>query len=340
MGNEGSLMSADRDRGHHHTDGHAGHAHGPIAGADRRWLTVALLVIVAFMGVEVIAGVIASSLALISDAAHMLTDAASLALALIAMRMAARPARGSYTYGLKRAEILSALLNGASLLLLAAWLAYEAIGRLLRPEAVTGWVVLAIGAAGLVVNIVAAWAMSKANRTSLNIQGAYQHILNDMFASIAALIAGAIIMLTGFARADSIATLVVVGLMIKAGWALLRDSGRILLEAAPAGVDPDAVADQLLSLPTVVEVHDLHVWVITSEQPALSAHVLVDPGADCHTVRQDLERMLADTYRITHTTLQVDHVGEDLLEIDSTVTRRGHCAEPHGVAHRGASHAH
>jgi cobalt-zinc-cadmium efflux system protein len=310
------------------------------ADTDRRWLTVALIFIAGFMAVEITVGVIASSLALISDAVHMLTDAASIVLALFALRMAARPARGSYTFGLKRAEILSAQLNGLSLLLLAAWLTYEAVGRLVAPTEVTGWMVLVTGGIGLAVNIGAAWAISKANRSSLNIEGAYQHVLNDMYASIAAAAAGAIIMFTGFARADAIASLFVVVLMVKGGWALLRDSGRILLEAAPAGVNPDAIADRLLSVPTVVEIHDLHVWVITSNQPALSAHVLVEPVADCHTVRQQLQRMLADEFKITHATLQVDHIGEELLQVTAPEQGRGHCQDPHGVSHRSAIHEH
>ncbi|WP_117208448.1 cation diffusion facilitator family transporter [Allorhizocola rhizosphaerae] len=306
------------------------HDHGIDHHADRRWLAVALIAIGAFMAVEVGAGIAARSLALISDAAHMLTDAAAIALALVAMRLAAKPAKGSYTYGLKRAEILSAQLNGVSLLVLAAWLAYEAVQRLIAPPQVTGWIVIVTGLAGLGINALAAWAIGKANRTSLNVQGAYQHVLMDAFASLAAVAAGAAVALTGFNRADAIATLIVVVLMLRAGWQLLRDSTRILLEAAPAGLDPDEVGQRLLDDRAVVEVHDLHLWLITSGQPALSAHVLVNEQADCHAVRVGLERLLADDFHIHHATLQVDHCSEH----DSTPITEKHCAQPHGVVHR------
>ena len=324
-----------------HTHGPAGHSHGPgghshaiSADADRRWLGIALGLITTFMAAEVVVGVIARSLALISDAAHMLTDAASIVLALIAMRLAARPARGGYTYGLKRAEILSAQANGLTLLLLGAWLAYEAVRRLIDPPAVEGGLMLVTALAGIVVNVIATWCLSKANRSSLNVEGAYQHVLNDLFAFIGTAVAGVVVVTTGFARADAIATLVVVALMFKAGYGLLRESGRIFLEAAPAHVNPDELGDRLVARKGVVEVHDLHVWQITSGQTALSAHILVEPGGDCHAVRRDLEELLHHDYGITHTTLQADHAPEDILQVMT------HCADPHGPAHREAPHPH
>ncbi|MGW1770427.1 cation diffusion facilitator family transporter [Streptomyces sp. NPDC002104] len=332
-----------QDPGHGHGHGHSGHSHGVAADADRRWLGIALGLIAGFMAVEVVIGVLAHSLALISDAAHMLTDAVSIVLALIAMRLAARPARGGFTYGLKRAEILSAQANGLTLLLLAVWLAYEAVRRLLDPPPVEGGLVLVTALAGIVVNIVAAWCISKANRTSLAVEGAYQHILNDLFAFIGTAVAGLIVLTTGFRQADSIASLVVVVLMVKAGYGLVRESGRILLEAAPAHVDPDTVGDRLVGQPPVTEVHDLHIWTITSGQAALSAHVLVAPEGDCHAVRRDLEALLAKEYGITHTTLQVDHAQDSFL----TVGRHGedrtdgtHCADAHGPVHRQGPHDH
>ncbi|MFI1563194.1 cation diffusion facilitator family transporter [Streptomyces sp. NPDC020490] len=333
--------------GHGHGGGgHAGHSHGVSADADRRWLTIALSLITVFMAVEVVIGVLASSLALISDAAHMLTDAASIVLALIAMRLAARPARGGFTYGLKRAEILSAQANGLTLLLLAAWLAYEGVRRLISPPDVEGGLVLATALAGIVVNVAAAWCLSKANRTSLNVEGAFQHILNDLYAFIGTAVAGLIVLLTGFARADAIASLVVVVLMLKAGVGLVRESGRIFLEAAPAGLDPDAIGDELAVQPSVVEIHDLHVWTITSGQPALSAHVLVEPGGDCHAVRRGLQQLLRETHGIGHATLQVDHLGEDaeaeeLLQITSHAGDPAeHCDDAHGPVHRPGPHEH
>ncbi|MFJ8792957.1 cation diffusion facilitator family transporter [Streptomyces sp. NPDC102462] len=327
----------------HGAGGHAGHAHGVAADADRRWLAIALTLITVFMAAEVAVGIVARSLALISDAAHMLTDAVSIVLALVAMRLAARPARGGYTYGLKRAEILSAQANGLTLLLLGAWLAYEAVRRLIAPPQVQGGAMLVTALAGIAVNIAATWCISKANRASLNVEGAYQHILNDLFAFIGTAVAALIVVLTGFARADALATLVVVALMARAGYGLLRDSGRIFLEAAPADVDPDLLGDTLAGRPSVTEVHDLHVWQITSGQPALSAHVLVDPDGDCHAVRRDLEALLRCDYGITHTTLQVDHAAASVLHVTRPGERTdgpGHCEAPHGPAHRDEPHPH
>src|SRR5882757_1251510 len=227
-----------------------GHGHGHAVGADsdRRLLSGALALILAFMAAEVIVGFAAGSLALITDAAHMLTDAAALALALIAIRLAARPAAGGFTYGFKRVEILSAQANGITLLLLAVFFVYESVRGMINPPEVEGALVLVTGVVGIVVNLIATWLISKANRTSLNVEGAFQHILNDLFAFVATAVAGLVVLLTGFARADSIAALVVAVLMLKAGIGLVRDSGRIFLEAAPAGLDPAALGTELCAV--------------------------------------------------------------------------------------------
>lgn len=334
----------------HAGGGHGGHTHGVSQGADRRWLALALLLIVCYMAVEVVIGVLSGSLALLSDAAHMLTDAASIALALVAMRLAARPARGRFTYGLKRVEILSAQANGLTLLLLAVWLGYEAVRRLITPPPVDGALVLFTALSGIVVNVAASWCISRANRTSLNVEGAFQHILNDLFAFIGTAIAGLIVLTTGFLRADAIATLLVVALMLRAGTGLLRASGRVFLEAAPVGSDPDAVGDAMATREGVAEIHDLHLWEITSGQAALSAHVLVKPGLDCHRIRRGLEELLRADYDITHTTLQVDHLGEatdHLLPFPgadstppATTPPSGDEEAPHGPVHRPGPHEH
>ncbi len=304
---------------------HGGHHHA-AAGRDRRWLTIALALIAGFMAVEVVIGLLAGSLALLSDAAHMLTDAAAIALALFAARMADRPPSGGYTFGLKRAEILSAQANGLTLLLLAAWIVYEAFARLRSPSEVAGLPVLATALAGIAVNIAAAWAVGRADRRSLNVEGAFQHVLTDLFAFIATAVAGVVIMLTGFRQADTIASLFVAALMVRSGVGLVRDSGRIFLEAAPVGIDPSALGADLAAVPGVVEVHDLHVWQVTSGYPAMSAHVLVEPGGDCHAVRKDIETRLRETYGLDHTTLQVDHA--EVVHDDP------HCADPHGAHYR------
>jgi cobalt-zinc-cadmium efflux system protein len=307
-----------------------GHGHGHSGGqdTDRRALVIALALIVVFMAGEVLIGVVAQSLALLSDAAHMLTDAGSILLAIIAIRLAARPPAGDYTYGLKRVEILSAQANGLTLLLLAAWLGYEAIRRLVDPPPVAGGLVVVTALVGVVVNIAATWCLSKANRSSLNVEGAFQHLLTDLYGFIATAVAGVIVLSTGFARADAIAALVVVALMVRAGVGLVHQSGRIFLEAAPAGIDTRALGGRLAAHPDVVEVHDLHVWQITSGQPALSAHVLVAPGRDCHAVRTNLQTLLAHDYAITHVTLQLDHPPPDLFTITRAhAEEHGHCTD-------------
>jgi cobalt-zinc-cadmium efflux system protein len=315
---------------------HAGHSHPVGTTTDAGWLSRALILIVAFMAGEVTVGLLAHSLALLSDAAHMLTDAASIMLALVAMRLAARPPGGGYTYGLKRAEILSAQANGITLLLLSAWLAFEAIRRLISPPDVAGGLVLVTAIVGVAINLAATWMIARASRTSLNVEGAFRHILTDFYAFIATAIAGLIVLTTGFGRADAIASLLVVALMLKAGTGLVRESGRIFLEAAPAGLQPDQIGRAMAARLDVAEVHDLHIWQITSGTPAASAHILVAPGQDCHAVRADLEQLLAGTYQITHTTLQVDHAPEQLLSIAryGARERSRHCTDPHGPVHR------
>jgi cobalt-zinc-cadmium efflux system protein len=283
------------------------HAHAVIADTDPRLLGGALALILGFMAVEVVVGLIAGSLALLSDAAHMLTDAASIVLALIALRLAARPARGAYTFGLKRAEIVSAQVNGASLLVLVAYFTYEGIHRLVDPSKVQGWLVLATALVGIVVNLGASTLIARAGRKSLNVEGAYQHILSDLYAFIATAVAGLVLVLTGFERADAIAALVVAALMLRAGVGLLRDSGRVFLEAAPRGVDPAAIDADLHAMAGVVDVHDLHVWEVTSGFPALSVHLLVEPELDCHERRAAVQQLLEDRYGIDHSTVQVEH---------------------------------
>jgi len=283
------------------------------ADTNRRRLVVALALIVAFMAGEVIAGILANSLALLSDAAHMLTDAAAIGLSLVALALAARPAGGNLTFGLKRAEILSAQANGATLFVLAALIVYEAIHRLFTPPAVGGWTVLIVSLAGIAVNLLATWQLAKANRENMAVEGSFQHILTDLYAFIGTAIAGVIIITTGFDRVDPIASLIVAALMIRAAYGLLKDSGRVLLEMTPEGMNATEIGRALATHPRVAEVHDLHVWEIGSGFPSLSAHVLVLPGDDCHGVRRDLEQMLDERFGIEHTTLQVDHTGQNQL---------------------------
>jgi cobalt-zinc-cadmium efflux system protein len=301
----------------------AGHAHDHSRVKDRRAIAVALGLIVTFMGVEVAAGIAAGSLALLADAGHLLTDAAALGAALVASRLASRPARGQWTFGFGRAEILAAQANGIALLLLGIWIVYSAARRLADPPAVRGGIVLVVALIGVAVNLAATLVLARADRSSLNVQGAFLHIATDLAAFIGTALAGGLVLLTGWSRFDPIAGLLVAALMVRSSWSLIRDSGRIFLEASPAGIDPDDVARALVDDPDVVEVHDLHIWTVTSGFPALAAHVLVVPGADCHDARRRLDRVLEERFHLHHTTLQVDHLARRSQDVALDVRDRG-----------------
>jgi cobalt-zinc-cadmium efflux system protein len=296
---------------------------GAERSAQRGALAGALALIGLFMVVEVVAAVMAGSLALLADAGHMLTDVAALALALVAAGIAARPARGRWTFGFRRVEILAAQINGLTLLLAGIWIVYEAIRRLISPHEVEGVIVLAVALAGIVVNLAASALLSRSSRTSLNVRGAFLHVLTDLAAFVGTAVAGALVLVTGWDRFDPVASLLVAGLMFWSSATLLRESTRIFLESSPADVDPDAVGRAIVEQADVVEVHDLHVWMVTSGFPSLSAHVLVERDADCHGVRRRLERMLHERFGVDHTTLQVDHVAaaSSAVELGAPVRR-------------------
>ena len=312
------------DCAHDHSGhGHGGHSHDISADADRRYLTIALLLIIGFMAFEIVAGIIAHSLALLSDAAHMLTDAGALALSLLVLSYVQRPGAEGLTYGRRRAEVLSGQANGAVLLVIGVIVIYESIARLITPPTVGGLAVTVVAGAGVVVNVAAAWVLAKANRQSLNIEGSFQHIITDLFAFIATLVAGITILLTGFDRADAIASLIVAVLMFRSGYQLQRKAIRVLLEGAPEGMAPSDVGMAMAHGEHVKEVHDLHLWEIAPGRPILTAHVLVEVGTDCHAIRRRLEQMLKERFHIDHTTLQVDHVQERLLSVQRHGVRLG-----------------
>jgi cobalt-zinc-cadmium efflux system protein len=289
---------------------HHGHAHASERlDSDRRALTIALLLIGGFVVVELVAGIVAHSLALLADAGHLFSDAAALGMALWAASMAVRPPRGRFTFGFRRLEIVAAQANGLMLLLVGLWIVYTAVRRLVSPPDVSGGLVLVVALAGIAVNLAATLALSRASRESLNVRGAFLHVASDLAAFIGTAIAGAIILSTGWNRADPIASLVVAGLMFYAAWLLLRDTTRIFLETSPQEIDPADVGRAIVSIPHVVEAHDLHVWTVSSGFAALSAHVLVEPGADCHGLRRTIEATLRERFDLEHTTLQVDHAG-------------------------------
>src|SRR5256884_1804482 len=259
------------------------------------------------MAGEIAAGLVGHSLALLADAGHMLSDGAALGFALVASTMAARPAVGRWTFGYSRLEILAAQANGLTLGLVALWIIWAATHRLVEPHNVRGGLVLVVALAGALVSLIASFVLARASRESLNVRGAFLHVATDVAAFGAAALAGGLILATGWDRFDPIASLPVAALMLWSSAQLLRESTLIFLERAPREADPETIGRALVEEEDVVEVHDLHVWTVTSGFPALSAHVLVEPGADCHAARRRLERLLADRFDLTHTTLQVDH---------------------------------
>jgi len=283
------------------------HDHDHRLATDRRALTLALVLVAGLMAGEIVAGMIGHSLALLADAGHMFTDAAALAFALIASAMAARPAAGRWTFGYSRLEILAAQANGITLGLLALWIVWSAVHRLVDPRDVHGGLVLVVALGGAVVSLVASAVLARASRDSLNVRAAFVHVATDVAAFGATALAGGLILATGWNRLDPIASLAVAALMIWSSVQLLRESTAIFLERAPEDADPEAIGQALVAEADVVEVHDLHIWTVTSGFPALSAHVLVAPDADCHAARRRLERTLADRFGLSHTTLQVDH---------------------------------
>ncbi|HEX6520249.1 MAG TPA: cation diffusion facilitator family transporter [Streptosporangiaceae bacterium] len=294
------------------------HDHGPGIGSDRRYLLAALVLLAAFMLAEVITAILSGSLALLSDAGHMLSDVGAIGGSLWAISLTARPPAGKWTFGWKRAEILSAAANGITLLVVAGIVTAAAISRLIHPPAVDGGPVIAVAAAGIAVNVAASLVLARANRSSLNVQGAFRHVLTDLYGFTGTVIAGIIIVTTGFTRADAIASLIVVGLMVKAAWELLRDSGRVLLEAAPENLDLEQVRAHLGSVPHVLGVHDLHAWTVTSGLPALSAHIAIDDScfSDGHAPRllDQLQACLAGHFDVEHSTFQLEaaaHTGHE-----------------------------
>lgn len=292
--------------------GHDGRRHGSVH-TDRRLLIVALVFLIAFMAFEVGAAVFANSLALLADAGHMLVDVGAIACSLLAINLAARPETGSHTYGLKRAEILAAAANAIVLLVVAALVTFGAIGRLVHPATVDGAVLIVVAAVGVAVNLAATMTLSRANRESLNIEGAYKHILTDLYGFAGTLVAGIVIVTTGFDRADPIASLVVVLLMLRAAAQLLRPAVHILLEATPDDIDLEEVRRHLIELPEVQSVHDLHAWTLTSALPILTAHVVVSDecfrSGDAGRVLDHLQGCLSGHFDVAHSTLQFESAG-------------------------------
>jgi cobalt-zinc-cadmium efflux system protein len=276
-------------------------------------LAIVLSLTLAFTAVELVGGLLTGSLALLADAAHMLSDNLAISVALLAVWLAGRPSTPERSFGYQRAEIIAALVNGLILVALAIWIFVEAWGRLSDPpEVLAGWVAV-VAVVGLAVNLAAAAILARAGHDTLNMRAALRHVLADALGSAGVLAAALVILLTGWRYADPLAGLAIALLILASSWSILRDSVHILLEGTPRGLDARGLARRLTEVPGVVEVHDLHIWTITSGFPALAAHVLVEPGDDCHARRRELEDVLLSEYGIEHTTLQVDHAASSRL---------------------------
>lgn len=302
--------------------GHS-HAHHADTSDARRRLAFVLALTVTFTIVEVVGGLLAESLALLADAGHMLSDSLSLTVALVAAWAAQRPATSQRTFGFKRAEILAALFNGVTLVAISIWIFIEAGRRFDDPPEVEGELMLGVAVAGLLVNAAGAAILARGAHDNLNVSAAMRHVMADLLGSAGVIVAAVVVLATGWNYADPVVGVVIGLLVLGSSWTILRDSTRILLEATPKGLDAGDVGRRMRSLPGIMEVHELHVWTITSGFPALAAHVMVAPDDDCHARRREIERMLRSDFGITHTTLQVDHAHEaqGLLQIEPRVER-------------------
>ncbi|HXH89507.1 MAG TPA: cation diffusion facilitator family transporter [Gaiellaceae bacterium] len=295
-----------------------GHDHARSGkSSSARALALTLVLTATYTVAEVIGGVLTGSLALLADAGHMLSDTGSIAVALVAIWLARRPATAQRSFGFKRAEILAALFNGVTLVAISIWIFIEAIDRFADPPVVLGGWVLAIALGGVAINLAGALILARRDRDSLNVRAALRHVVADLLGSLGVIVAAIVILTTGWVYADPLISVVIGILVAVSSWSVLRESVSILLEATPSGIDAGAVEVKMLSVEGVTNVHDLHIWTITSGFPALSAHVLVEGGEDCHGKRRELERVLESEFDLDHTTLQVDHATEQLLHIAS-----------------------
>jgi cobalt-zinc-cadmium efflux system protein len=295
----------------------AGHVHVHPRGRDAaRALTLALVLNAAYTAAEAAAGIAANSVALLADAAHNLSDVLALAVALAAALLARRPPTPLRSFGWMRAEILSALFNGVLVAGVALWVGVDAVRRLDDPPSVEGGWLVVVAAAGVLVNAGAAWILHRAAPGNLNVRASVVHLGADALSSLGVVAAGAVILVTGWELADPLVAIAISLLVVAGAWGIVREAVHVLLEGAPRGIDTAEVAARLTSTAGVRDVHDLHIWEITSGFPALSAHVLVEPGGDCHAMRRQLEQLLRREFGIEHTTLQVDHARPELIQIE------------------------
>ncbi|WP_281981190.1 cation diffusion facilitator family transporter [Thalassorhabdomicrobium marinisediminis] len=286
------------DHGHDH-----GHSHVP---KNERKIAIAAVLTGGFMLAEVVGGVISGSLALIADAGHMLTDFASLVLAWFAIRLVRKPADWKRTYGFDRFSVLAALVNGLSLFAIAIWITFEAIQRLSDPHEVLGGLMLWVAIGGLLVNIIAFWILTRGESENLNVRAAALHVAGDLFGSIAAIVASVVIIYTGWTPIDPILSVLVVLIILRSAWAVVRESGHILLEGAPRGFDRREVAKVLKSeVSGITDVAHIHAWSVTQERPMVTMELTVDPSVDPVQVKDAAKAILRDRFRIDHSTIEV-----------------------------------
>jgi cobalt-zinc-cadmium efflux system protein len=290
--------------GHSHAGhGHAGHSHG--AGSSVGRLRIALIITAVILVAEAVGGYLANSLALIADAGHMLTDVAALALSLFVAWFSQRPETDKRTYGYLRLEILAAFLNGATLLLISVWIIWEAVNRLRTPEPVQSGLMLGVAVLGLVANAISAWVLRPSGEDNLNVRGAYLHILGDLLGFVGTIVAALLIREFGWLVADTIASVVVSALILRGAWTLVRDSTDILMESTPSHISAASVRDQLIAIPGIESVHDLHVWTVTSNVIAMSVHAIVrEPERQQHVLEHVLDAMRL--FGIQHVTVQLE----------------------------------
>jgi cobalt-zinc-cadmium efflux system protein len=285
---------------------HVAHHHDHARGASQRTLLIVLVLTFVYMIAEAIGGYLSNSLALLSDAGHMFTDVAALALALFAVRFASRPATPRKTYGFYRLEILAALANGVTLIVLSLLICVEAYHRLRSPEEVHGWTLIWISLGGLIVNLISAWMLSRAHKESLNVRGAFLHVLGDLLGSVAAIAAGVFIIWRGWRWADPVFSVFISVLIIFNSWRLVADAVNVLLEGAPSHINAAAVEQAIGAIAGVRAVHDLHIWTITSDRHAVTAHVVVNDAGESYRILREVREMLTERFALAHSTIQIE----------------------------------
>lgn len=294
--------------GHHHHHGHGHHHHDLGREGNKKGLTIALIITAGIMLLEFFGGIITNSLALLSDSGHMLSDASSLVLSLVAIWFATKPSSPNKTYGFYRFEILAALFNGVTLFVIAGFIVWEAIQRFYNPPTVASGSMMLIASIGLFANLLSAWALMRKGdvKNNVNLRSAYLHVIGDALGSVGAIVAGLVMWLFGWYVADPIISVLVALLILKGAWGVIKHTIHILMEGTPITIDQDEVKKALESIEGVIDVHDLHIWTITSGLDSLSCHILIEDHQDSQKVLQNAIHIIEEKFKILHTTIQIE----------------------------------